>query len=357
MTTKRAEKKANKQEIAVPQGAQETVRDIFDNKEILGVIKRTYGISFGKVPDGTIHHITYHGPAEAGEALASVFQAAAKKDTLLTPEVIYELCVASGAEGGLTQKFSRSRIRLIEPFSPLTDRQAEMAAAIDSHDIVLIEGPAGTGKTRVAIAKAAEYLANGSVDKIILSRPAVSSGRDPGAMPGDINKKILPYMMPYMDELNEVLGAPQVQALLEKQQIETAAFEFVLGRTFKNAFVILDEAQNTYSSEMAAFLTRLGKDSKMLAMGSLPQTIEHGNSRRLPFNGLGDALKRLMPVSEIAQVHFTVDDVVRHDLVSKIIRAYEAPLPEEITNKNPPGLVASLAEHAAAKAKGQKLTR
>ncbi len=200
-----------------------------------------------------------------------------------------------------------------------TPTQMEYVRAIDEHDMVFGLGPAGTGKTYLAVAKAVERLVNGDVDRIILSRPAVEAGEQLGFLPGNMREKVDPYLRPLYDALYDMLPAPQVVKRLESGEIEVAPLAFMRGRTLANAFVILDEAQNTTAVQMKMFLTRLGDHARMVITGDLSQVDLPKGTR----SGLRQALDVLAGVDGIAFVHFSDADVVRHPLVTRIVRAYE----------------------------------
>ncbi|MFO1129098.1 MAG: PhoH family protein [Rhodospirillales bacterium] len=200
-----------------------------------------------------------------------------------------------------------------------TPNQAAYVNAIDTHDLVFGLGPAGTGKTYLAVAKAVERLVNGEVDRIILSRPAVEAGEQLGFLPGSMREKVDPYLRPLYDALYDMLPAPQVVKRLDSGEIEVAPLAFMRGRTLANAFVILDEAQNTTAVQMKMFLTRLGDHARMVVTGDLSQVDLPKGTR----SGLRQALEILDGVEGIAFVHFTDADVVRHPLVTRIVRAYE----------------------------------
>ncbi|HYM33576.1 MAG TPA: PhoH family protein [Candidatus Cybelea sp.] len=209
----------------------------------------------------------------------------------------------------------RTRKRVITARSPA---QAAYLAALQSHDLVFGLGPAGTGKTYLAVAVAVSMLLSGKVDRIVLSRPAVEAGERLGFLPGDMREKIDPYLRPLYDALYDMLPAEQVVKRLETGEIEIAPLAFMRGRTLANAFVILDEAQNTTPVQMKMLLTRLGEHSRMCVNGDLTQVdLPPGVA-----SGLQDALAILADETSIATVHFTDADVVRHSLVARIIRAY-----------------------------------
>lgn len=202
--------------------------------------------------------------------------------------------------------------------SPRSATQAEYLKAIDQNELVFGQGPAGTGKTYLAVAKAVERLVRGDVERIILSRPAVEAGEQLGFLPGDMREKVDPYLRPLYDALFDMLPEGQVEKRLESGEIEVAPLAFMRGRTLANAFVILDEAQNTTAVQMKMFLTRLGENSRMVVSGDLSQVDLPRGTR----SGLRDAMDVLNPVKGIGFITFTDKDVVRHPLVGEIVHAY-----------------------------------
>ncbi len=211
----------------------------------------------------------------------------------------------------------RTQRRLVTPRSPT---QAGYLRALQELDLVFGLGPAGTGKTYLAVAVAVAMLTKGKVDRIILSRPAVEAGERLGFLPGDLREKIDPYLRPLYDALYDMLPADQVVKRLSTGEIEIAPLAFMRGRTLANAFVILDEAQNTTPVQMKMFLTRLGENSRMAVTGDLSQVdLPEGS-----LSGLRDAVATLNNVTDIGIVRFTDADVVRHPLVTRIVRAYGA---------------------------------
>jgi phosphate starvation-inducible PhoH-like protein len=210
----------------------------------------------------------------------------------------------------------RTRKRLITPRGL---NQAAYIKALRDHELVFGLGPAGTGKTYLAVAVAVDLLMSGAVERIILSRPAVEAGERLGFLPGDLREKVDPYLRPLYDALYDMLPGEQVMKRLASGEIEIAPLAFMRGRTLSNAFVILDEAQNTTPVQMKMFLTRLGEHSRMAVTGDLSQIDLPPHTR----SGLQDALDTLAGMEGMAMVHFTDADVVRHPLVSRIVRAYD----------------------------------
>ena len=191
-----------------------------------------------------------------------------------------------------------------------------------SNDLIFALGPAGTGKTYLAVAQAVAQLITGNVQRLILSRPAVEAGERLGFLPGDMKEKVDPYLRPIYDALYDCLPAEQVERRIASGEIEIAPIAFMRGRTLADAFVILDEAQNTTPSQMKMFLTRFGANSRMVVCGDPNQTDLPGGSNA---SGLNDAVRRLEGLEGIAISRFTAADVVRHPLVGRIVYAYEGP--------------------------------
>lgn len=197
--------------------------------------------------------------------------------------------------------------------------QRQYVNAIKHNDITFGIGPAGTGKTYLAVAMAVAALKRGEVERIILTRPAVEAGESLGFLPGDLQEKIDPYLRPIYDALNDIFGADHTQRLMERGVIEIAPLAYMRGRTLDGAFVILDEAQNTTNAQMKMFLTRLGFGSKMVVNGDISQIdLPHGTR-----SGLVSAKQILKDIKSIKFVQFTAEDVVRHPVVARIINAYE----------------------------------
>jgi phosphate starvation-inducible protein PhoH and related proteins len=217
------------------------------------------------------------------------------------------------AEAGRQRSFGR---RTVQPKSPNQRRYLE---AIEQHDMVFGVGPAGTGKTYLAVAMAISALLNKQVNRIILARPAVEAGERLGFLPGTLQEKIDPYLRPLYDALFDMLEPERVERYLEKNIIEIAPIAFMRGRTLNDSFVILDEAQNTTSEQMKMFVTRLGFNSKAVITGDVTQ-IDLPSARR---SGLIEAAEILQGVNGLAFVNFDESDVVRHHLVQRIIRAYD----------------------------------
>ncbi len=202
---------------------------------------------------------------------------------------------------------------------PKTSGQEKLVQAMRQHDMVFSIGPAGTGKTFLAVAYAVSLLRDNKIKRIILTRPAVEAGENLGFLPGDLKEKVDPYLQPLYDALNILLGNESVEKMIEKKTIEIAPLAYMRGRTLEDAFIILDEAQNTTDAQMKMFLSRMGYNSKMIINGDVTQI-------DLPLNqtsGMLNALALLEGMSEIAIIKLQFSDIVRHPLVSKILKRYE----------------------------------
>ena len=207
-----------------------------------------------------------------------------------------------------------------KPIEPRTEAQKAYVANLFQNEMGFGIGPAGTGKTYLAVAVGVTMFISGAVEKIILSRPAVEAGERLGFLPGDMKEKVDPYMQPLYDALNDFLPSKQVEKLLQEKRIEIAPLAFMRGRTLSNAFIVLDEAQNATTMQMKMFLTRLGEGSRMVITGDRTQVdLPRGTA-----SGLADAERILKGVKGVTFNHFTSKDVVRHPLVGRIIEAYEA---------------------------------
>ena len=206
-----------------------------------------------------------------------------------------------------------------KPIRVKTLGQKVYVDSIKNHDVVFGIGPAGTGKTFLAVTLAVTALKRGQVKRIVLTRPAVEAGESLGFLPGDLKEKVDPYLRPVYDALYQILGKEQTTRLMEREIIEIAPLAYMRGRTLEDAFVILDEAQNTTIMQMKMFLTRLGFNSKMIVNGDMSQI----DLPRRVKSGLVDAMEKLKGIKAIDFVHFSASDVVRHPVVADIINAYE----------------------------------
>lgn len=232
--------------------------------------------------------------------------------------------LAAGAESGERPRIHKgadmpSLIRPDLRVRPRTEGQQEYLETIERHEMTFAIGPAGTGKTYLAMAVAVSHLLNKKVRRLILTRPAVEAGENLGFLPGDLEEKISPYLRPLYDALYAMVDLTKVQRLIEEQRIEVAPLAFMRGRTLDHAFILLDEAQNTTTEQMKMFLTRLGQGSRAIITGDVTQCDLPRGTR----SGLAEAARILQHVPEIGMVNLTRRDVVRNPLVERIINAYE----------------------------------
>jgi phosphate starvation-inducible PhoH-like protein len=260
---------------------------------------------------------------KARQVFDQLEQARARGIQIRRHEFQYALdSVSKGVEQSLSQlagfKIQSSSRR--PPIIPRTSQQLNYLQAIQNYDIVFGIGPAGTGKTYLAVAMAVDALRRELVKRIILTRPAVEAGEALGFLPGDLQEKIFPYLRPLYDALYDMLETDEIQKYMERGVIEIAPLAYMRGRTLNHAFVILDEAQNTTTEQMFMFLTRLGADSKCVVTGDQTQIDLPPNKR----SGLIEAMQALRRVTGVQFTEFSERDVVRHPLVQSIIQAYQA---------------------------------
>jgi len=308
----------------------ETKTLVFDDNRLAQQLFGSHHSHLARIEDKlgiTIHargnEITLAGNdaeiALAARAVEGLYARLEKNLAVGGEEVDAALRMAEGAaaqgDAGTAPEI-KTRKRHISPRSPA---QAAYVRAIDDFELVFGLGPAGTGKTYLAVAKAVEELIRGGVDRIILSRPAVEAGEQLGFLPGGMREKVDPYLRPLYDALYDMLPSDQVSKRLESGEIEVAPLAFMRGRTLANAFVILDEAQNTTAVQMKMFLTRLGNNAHMVVTGDLTQVDLPKGTR----SGLRDAAEILADVKDVGFCHFTENDVVRNPLVTEIVRAYD----------------------------------
>jgi phosphate starvation-inducible PhoH-like protein len=286
------------------------------------------------------NHLSLHGgPAEreAAEQVLRALYGRLEQGRPVTPgDIDAAIRMQSGRPGpapveariGQLEMFGaepleiRTRRKLVEP---RTAAQTAYVRNLFRHELVFGIGPAGTGKTYLAVAAAVSMFIDGHVDRIVLSRPAVEAGERLGFLPGDMKEKVDPYMQPLYDALNDFFPAKQVQRLIDERQIEIAPLAFMRGRTLANAYVVLDEAQNATTMQMKMFLTRLGEGSRMAVTGDTTQI----DLPRGVTSGLVEAERILKGVEGVGFTRFGPEDVVRHPLVARIIRAYEAARPAD----------------------------
>lgn len=257
--------------------------------------------------------------AERAKLSLNELYAQTKTQKSLNDEAVYRVLrnVTSGDKGAEVELKVRTPKKQVKPRSR---RQYDYVQSILTNDVVFGVGPAGTGKTYLAVACAVQALSADEIERIVLVRPAVEAGERLGFLPGDIGQKVDPYLRPLYDALYELLGFERVARLLERNVIELAPLAYMRGRTLSNAFVILDEAQNTTRQQMKMFLTRMGFGSKAVITGDITQT----DLPRDTVSGLRHAIETLNGIDGISVTRFTSNDVVRHALVQHIIDAYDA---------------------------------
>ncbi len=253
----------------------------------------------------------------ATEILEQLKRRAERAEMVSDVDVSHLLASASGNGGPEPTKidvFQAGRT-----IRPRTEGQARYVNMIRDRDLVFSIGPAGSGKTYLAVAMAVEALKQRRVRKIVLVRPAVEAGESLGFLPGDLQAKINPYLRPLMDALHEMIDHDQIKQFIEMDVIEVLPLAYMRGRTLNESFIILDEGQNTTISQMKMFLTRMGMDSKIVVSGDVTQTDLPPHAR----SGLNDALTRLKRIEGVGIVHLTKADIVRHRLVQEIVQAYD----------------------------------
>lgn len=269
--------------------------------------------------------ITAVGGNECIEAIETLFElleaARAQGLRIRSSDFHYTLrCVAEGKSNELREIYRNPLVIKLRQQSvvPKTLSQKRYLQSIDAHPITFGIGPAGTGKTYLAMAMALKELLDGKVERIILTRPAVEAGEALGFLPGELQEKILPYLTPLYDAMNDMIGKEQTMQLVERGIVEIAPLAYMRGRTLANAFIVLDEAQNTTHEQMMMFLTRLGDGSRMVVTGDITQI----DLPRTKQSGLKEATRILKRINGIGLFYFDGQDVVRHPLVQDIINAY-----------------------------------
>ncbi len=259
---------------------------------------------------------------KAKRVLRALLDMARRGDNVTVQNVSYVISMVEEGNEQLLAELGADNICITakgRPIKPKTLGQKEYVKAIASNTITLGIGPAGTGKTYLAVAMAVTALRNKQISRIILTRPAVEAGEKLGFLPGDLQNKVDPYLRPLNDALFDMLGTETYHRYVEKNVIEIAPLAYMRGRTLDDSFIILDEAQNTTSEQMKMFLTRLGFNSKAIITGDITQ-IDLPNDKK---SGLKEAMKILKDIEDISICQLTFRDVVRHQLVQKIIQAYE----------------------------------
>jgi phosphate starvation-inducible PhoH-like protein len=321
--------------VAAPDSAAQVVLTFDDNRlastlfgqygQNLALIERRLGV----VATSRGNQITIEGPREASEqarrVLESLYERLKRGDELMQGDVdgTIRLAISQGSlfdfdPTGARESFAEINVRK-RRVRARTPAQDAYVRALKRHALVFSTGPAGTGKTWLAVAHAVQLFERKEVDRIILSRPAVEAGERLGFLPGDMREKVDPYLRPIYDALYDLMDARIVERALQSTEIEIAPLAFMRGRTLSNAAVILDEAQNTTAMQMKMLLTRLGENSRMVVTGDPSQVdLPPGQT-----SGLADAVRLLAGIDGIGHVTFTAADVIRHELVARIVEAYD----------------------------------
>ena len=321
--------------VAAPDGAAQIVLTFDDNRlaptlfgqygQNLALIERRLGV----VATSRGNQITIEGPREpceqARRVLESLYERLKRGDELMQGDVdgTIRLAISQGSlfdfdPTGARESFAEINVRK-RRVRARTPAQDAYVRALKRHALVFSTGPAGTGKTWLAVAHAVQLFERKEVDRIILSRPAVEAGERLGFLPGDMREKVDPYLRPIYDALYDLMDARIVERALQSTEIEIAPLAFMRGRTLSNAAVILDEAQNTTAMQMKMLLTRLGENSRMVVTGDPSQVdLPPGQT-----SGLADAVRLLAGIDGIGHVTFTAADVIRHELVARIVEAYD----------------------------------
>jgi phosphate starvation-inducible PhoH-like protein len=292
------------------------------------------------VVDSRGNHITITGSrdgCDAGRRVLEMLYAQAAQGHDLSQGEVEGAIRAVIAQGSLFEYDAKAPPSTFEainlrtrPVRARTAAQDLYIRALKRHELVFGIGPAGTGKTWLAVAQAAQLFERKEVDRIILTRPAVEAGERLGFLPGDLREKVDPYLRPIYDALYDLMDSRIVERALQSGEIEIAPLAFMRGRTLTNAAIILDEAQNTTAMQMKMFLTRLGENSRMIVTGD-PSQVDLPNGQT---SGLAEATRLLEGVEGVAQVRFAAEDVIRHELVARIVAAYEGLSRRPATGKN-----------------------
>lgn len=290
--------------------------------ENIKILEKEYGVSI--ILRGSELKVSgeTESVARACAAVSALLSLASKGETLNEQNVRYAISLSDEGNAGELTKLGGDCICITskgKPIKPKTLGQQKYVEAIRRNTIVVSIGPAGTGKTYLAVAQAVAAFREHAVNRIIITRPAVEAGEKLGFLPGDLQQKVDPYLRPIYDALFDMLGAESFARYQERGNIEVAPLAYMRGRTLDDSFIILDEAQNTTPEQMKMFLTRLGFNSKMVVTGDITQ-IDLPDSRK---SGLIEAAHVLKGVEDIEIIKFTQKDVVRHQLVQKIVKAYD----------------------------------
>jgi phosphate starvation-inducible protein PhoH and related proteins len=270
--------------------------------------------------DGQIHVVgDDQAVAKATKALEELKQLVERRGSVGADDVRHALALVTGADGIVASQPTIEVPDATRQIRPRTAGQGRYVSAIRDHELVIAVGPAGTGKTYLAVAMAVECLKRREIRRIVLVRPAVEAGESLGFLPGDLQAKINPYLRPLLDALHEMMDYELIKSYMERDVIEVVPLAYMRGRTLNEAFVILDEAQNTTVGQMKMFLTRMGEGSKIVVSGDITQVDLPASTR----SGLVDAVHRLRKIRGVKIVEMDESDIVRHRLVQEIVQAYE----------------------------------
>ena len=322
-----------------PQDIQETLLEFDDNKLLIDLCGE-FDRNLAQIEHELEVHIMRRGNQlaiigaddareNAASVLAALYEKLGTGRTVDAGEIHGEILMGRSESGGdvsetsQREMFTGDNVEIAtrkKTVLPRTKAQKSYVRSLFDKELVFGIGPAGTGKTYLAVAVGVNLFVGGHVDRIILSRPAVEAGERLGFLPGDMKDKVDPYMQPLYDALNDFLPAKQMAKLIDEKRIEIAPLAFMRGRTLSNAFVVLDEAQNATPMQMKMFLTRLGEGSRMVITGDRTQV----DLPRGAKSGLADAERLLGDIASIGFNYFSAQDVVRHPLVARIIEAYDA---------------------------------
>ena len=320
----------NQESLKVPVQDNKEIQSVFGEADIhLRSIEDEFNVRVQIKSDGLqIVGADLNGVHCAARAFESLLHLTRKGQRIGAGDVRYATRVAKGNSREKSKKILSESIPVFSKrgvIRPKTLGQRRYIESIKKHDLVFGIGPAGTGKTYLAMAMAVAALKSGQLGRIILTRPAVEAGERLGFLPGDLAAKIDPYLRPLYDALHDMMPAESLESYIDRNVVEVAPMAFMRGRTLNNSFVVLDEAQNATIEQMKMFLTRLGFNSKAVITGDVTQTdLPAGKS-----SGLVNAERVLTDIKGIDFVYFSKEDVVRHELVQRIIEAYEKPDPED----------------------------
>lgn len=330
MKTKRSSyPRAAQKEVGIPQTDPAILQTLVgEQDQNLKIIERELDVQVGRDPQGLVIRGQDTEVDLAYDLLNQLQELIQRGEPLFQGDIERAISMLSSNRRLRLEDLLRDQVKIAGRkynIVPKTFRQKQYLEAIRSHDIVFGIGPAGTGKTYLAMAMAVAALTNKEVKRIVLCRPAVEAGEKLGFLPGDMAEKVNPYLRPLYDALHDMVEFDRAREMVERGQVEVAPLAFMRGRTLTNAFVILDEAQNTTPVQMKMFLTRLGHRSKCVITGDVTQI----DLPRGTVSGLVDAITLLREVKGLSFTYFTDQDVIRHPLVSKIVAAYDRKMETE----------------------------